>query len=374
MNRKDGNLFQKIIRKIKLYWYHISSGYFKLSKLIKTNILNHRLFSILVCIGIVVLAFVLGEHHKNKEEYIKAMTVSDIKQSISFSQTGASFKLYPQKRNDDMTVLPFKLENIENQSTNAEDYKVTLMPIMRSELPKNIKTSIVFFGSTGEGAIAIKGDLPKEPIATIVTNNSDFASEQDDKGEGEITIAGKDTKVDYNGVGFTINAKANNVKKDKLINPDMSMSDLYYSLFAKKQLRDIEENFNKSKEKERQLKNEEASRIKDIKKANKALDRDENDVSYDNNEDTSDDSVVTSGSTMAETINDTDTSNTDIKSLRNSTIDDLESIRGQIKSEQDYQEGTQIEAKKVENFTKTKVFDLLSINSKTELRKNDDVK
>lgn len=357
-----------------MYWYKISSGYFGLSKFIKTNILAHRFFSLTVCLAIMLLAFTWGVHHKNKEEYIEAMTVSDIKQSLSFSKTGASFKLYPQKRNGDMTILPFKLEDTDNQSTNAEDYKVAMMPIMRAELPKDIKTSIVFFGSTGEGAIAIKGDLPKEPVAMIVTNSSDFASNQQGDGEGKITIAGKETKVDYNGVGFTINAKANNVEKDKLVNTDMSMADLYYTSFAKKQLKDIEENFQKSKNIEKQLHNKEAAKVKDIKKANKALDRDENDVSYDNNADTGENDDVISGSTMDETINETDTSSTDIKAKRNSTIDELESIKGDIQSEQDYQEGTRVQAQQVENFTKTKVFDLLSINSKTELRHNDDVK
>lgn len=360
--------------KIKLYWFKLISGYYVVSKFIKTNILAHRLFSLLLCIGIIIFSIVIGVHHKNKEEYVKAMTVSDIKQSLSFSETGTGFKLYPQKRNDDMTIVPFKLESTENQSTDAEDYKVTLMPIMRSNLPENINTSVVFFGSTGEGAIAIKGDLPKEPIAVIVTNNSNFASEQEGQGEGTITIAGKETEVDYNGVGFTINAKANNVKHDKLINPDMSMSDLYFSIFAKKQLNDIEENYKKSKKKEQQLKNKETSVIKDIKKANKALDKDENDISYDNSVDTEDDSGLVSGSTMDTTINDTDTSNTDIQNKRNSTIDELENIRSSIKSEQDYQEGTMLQAKEVENYTKTKVFDLLTINSKTELRQNDDVK
>lgn len=367
-------MFQKIIKKLKLYWYKIVSSYLEVNKFIRTNILAHRLFSLLLCVSIIAVAFTMGIHHKNKDEYVKAMTVSDIKQSLSFSKTGANFKLYPQKRNKDMMIIPFKLEDTENQSTNAEDYKVSLMPIMRSNLQSEVKSSIVFFGSTGEGAIALKGDLPKEPVAAIVTNSSNFASEQDEKGEGVIEIAGEETKVDYNGVGFTINAKAKNVKEDKLINSDMSMSNLYYSVFAKKQIKDIEENYSKSQSKEQQLKNKEASIIKEVKKANKALDRDENDVSYDNSQDTGEDTGMVSGSSMDETINNTDTSNTDIKNKRNSIIDELENVKGNIKSEQDYQEGTIIEAKKVKNFTKTKVYDLLSINSSTELRTNDDVK
>lgn len=349
----------------------IKSGYFWLMKIIRTNVLQNFLVTVLVCTAMIIVAVAGGIHHKNKEAYIKAMTVSDINQTLNFSKTGAGFKLYPQKRNGEMTIIPFKLEDTESQSTDAEDYKVALMPIMRKALPNNIKSSIVFFGSTGEGAIAIKGNLPKEPVAMIVTNNSNFTSQNN--GDGKITIAGEDTDVDYNGVGFTINAKANNVKKDKVINTDMSMSDLYYTAFAKKQLEEIDKNYKKSVKAEKQFKNKEASKIKDIKKANKALDKDENNMSYDNSVDTDDSSAV-SGSSMDDTISSTDTSNIDIKNKRNSTIDELENVRDDIESAKDYQEGNLAQAKQIENYAKTKVYDLLSINNDTTLRKNDDVK
>lgn len=375
INKVEGGglLFRKLSIKLKIIGSNILSWYYALSKFIKTNTLAHRLFWLMFLCGLIILAGAMGQHHKNKDEYIKAMTVSDIDQSLSFSKTGTNFKLYPQKRNKDMTIVPFKLGDTENQSTHAEDYKVTLMPIMRESLQKNISTSVVFFGSSGEGAIAIKGDLPKEPVAIVLTNHSNFATEDAEAGEGKITIAGEETKVDYNGVGFTINAKAKNVKKDKLINQDMSMSDLYFSVFAKKQLDDISANFEKSKKKEKQLENKKSSLIKDVKKANKALDKDENDVSLDNSVDSAD-TDESDGSSMDETIKDTDTSNTDIENKRNELINNLEDIKGNIKSEQDYQEGLKNQSKEVTNYTKNKVFDLLSIHSDTQLRNNDDVK
>jgi len=125
---------------------NILSWYYAVSKFIKTNTLAYRLFWLTLLCGLIIVAVAMGQHHKNKDEYIKAMTVSDIDQSLSFSKTGTDFKLYPQKRNKDMTIVPFKLGDTENQSTHAEDYKVMLMPIMRESLPKNISTSVVFFG------------------------------------------------------------------------------------------------------------------------------------------------------------------------------------------------------------------------------------
>jgi hypothetical protein len=271
-----------------------------------------------------------------------------------------------------MTIVPFKLGDSENQSTDASDYKVALMPVMREKLPSNIKTSIVFFGSTGEGAIAIKGKLKKEPLAVVVTNSSNFSTTNE--GTGKLVIEGQKKEVDYNGVGFTINPKGNNVKKDKTINSDMSMSDLYYTTFAKKQLASLSKSFKKSENAEEKLKNKEAAKVKDIKKANKALKKDENDMSYDNSVDTDDDTASSSVTSMDDTIESTDTSSTDIKNKRNDSIDQLESIQDDIKSQQDTQDGLQLQSEQLKDYTKTKIFDLLSINSHTELRTNDEPK
>lgn len=365
-------MFKKLYRTIKLYGLRIVQGYSWARKFIRTNLLPNRLATLLILLALLGISFINGYHHKHKDEHIKAMTISDTKQSLDFSKTGTKFKLYPQKRNDDMTIVPFKLGDSENQSTDASDYKVALMPVMREKLPSNIKTSIVFFGSTGEGAIAIKGKLKKEPLAVVVTNSSNFSTTNE--GTGKLVIEGQKKEVDYNGVGFTINPKGNNVKKDKTINSDMSMSDLYYTTFAKKQLASLSKSFKKSENAEEKLKNKEAAKVKDIKKANKALKKDENDMSYDNSVDTDDDTASSSVTSMDDTIESTDTSSTDIKNKRNDSIDQLESIQDDIKSQQDTQDGLQLQSEQLKDYTKTKIFDLLSINSHTELRTNDEPK
>lgn len=363
-------MFKKGLRKIKILSLQIAKGYSWLYLFIRKNKLPNRLASFLILVVFGAAALLIGVHHKHKEEYIKAMTVSDTSQSLEFSKTGTKFKLYPQKRNKDMTIVPFKLGDSEKQSTDASDYKVALMPVMREKLQTKVKSSVVFFGSTGEGAIAIKGKLPKEPLAVIVTNKSNFSTSNE--GDGELDIEGQKTKVNYNGVGFTINPKANNVKKDSSVDTDMSMADLYYTTFAKKQLSDINKSYKKSQRAEKKLKNKEASKVKDIKKANKALKKDENNMSYDNSVDKDDDSD--SVSSMDETIKSTDTSNTDIQNKRNDSVNELENIQDDIKSEQDTQSGLQLQAQQVKEYTKDKIFDLLSIHSKTELRTNDDPK
>lgn len=371
IERKGDTLFKKSFRKIKIWALQIAKGYSWLYLFIRKNKLPNRLATFLIFVCLLGLAGLIGVHHKHKEEYTKAMTVSDTSQSLEFSKTGTKFKLYPQKRNKDMTIVPFKLGDSEKQSTDASDYKVALMPVMKERLQNKVKSSIVFFGSTGEGAIAIKGKLPKEPLAVIVTNKSNFSTSNE--GDGELDIEGQKTKVNYNGVGFTINPKANNVKKDSSVNTDMSMADLYYTTFAKKQLSDINKSFKKSQRAEKKLKNKETSKVKDIKKANKALKKDENNMSYDNSVDKDDDDT-SSVSSMDDTIKSTDTSNTDIQNKRNDSINELENIQDDIKSEQDTQSGLQLQAQQVKEYTKDKIFDLLSIHSKTELRTNDDPK
>lgn len=306
-----------------------------------------------------------------KEEYIKAMTISDIKEELSFSKTGAELKLYPQKRNDDMTVIPFMLKDTTAQSTNAKDYKSILIPIMRKSLPKNIKTSIVFFDDSGRGAIVVKGKLPKEPVSIILANFSNF--DTDNSGDSKLYIAGKETIVDYNGAGITLNAKANNVKTDKTITPDMSMAKLYYTSFGKRDVNNWEETAKKSVKHEGKLHKREDNLILNIKKANKALGKDENDMSYDNYNDLEYDSDSGSddydSTSMDEVID--SSADTNVASKREDTLNQLENVKGEIQEEQDKQKAMQIKAANLEQYMTQDIFNLFSIESDSEVREND---
>lgn len=357
----------KVKNKIIKLYLKFKANYYKINKKINRHILLKRLISIIICLLILLCCVVYGYHHKKKEEYIKAMTISDIKEELSFSKTGAKLKLYPQKRNKDMTVIPFMLEDTTVQSTNAQDYKAILMPIMRKNLPKNINTSIVFFDDSGKGAVVIKGDLPKEPISIILANFSNFDTENN--GDSKLYISGKETVVDYNGVGITLNAKANNVKVDKSISTDMSMAKLYYTSFGKRDVNKWEKALKKSVKYEEKLHKKENSIIFNIKKANKALGKDENDMSYDNNNDTDTDSGSFNTSSMDDVI---DSSNdTNVAAKRESTLDELESIKGDIQEQQDKQKGIQIQAQNLEKYMKQDIYDLFSMESKAEVREND---
>lgn len=364
---------KKLKSKFMELYLKSQKAYYRINKVLNSHILIKRLLSINICFIFLILCVIYGYHHMRKEEYIKAMTISDIKEELSFSKTGANLKLYPQKSNKDMTVVPFMLKDTTVQSTNAKDYKTILIPIMRKQLPNNIKTSIVFFDDSGKGAIVVKGKLPKEPVSIILANFSNF--DTDNSGDSKLYIAGKETIVDYNGAGITLNAKANNVKTDKSITPDMSMAKLYYSSFGKRDVNSWEKTAKKSVSYEKKLHKREDNLVLNIKKANKALGKDENDMSYDNYNDVDSDSDSTSSEFDTTSMDDVIDSSTDtnVSSKREDTLNDLENVKGEIQEEKDKQKAMQIKAANLEKYMTQDIFNLFSIESDSEVRENDKI-
>lgn len=366
-------MFKKGFRKFKKLYLEVLKGYQYLNRFIKTNLLANRLFFFLLSVACIILCIMIGTHHKNKDEYIKAMTVSDINQSLSFSQTGTEFKLYPQSRNKNMTVIPFKLSNTDQQSVDAKDYLVSLMPITREKLPKDISTSILFFGVNGEGAIVVNGKLPKEPISVTIRDDSNISTKKN--GSGTLLMNGVEQEVDYNGVSFTINPKAKNVKVKDSINKDMAITELYNVSFANRQFKDIKEAFDKSVKKEQTLNNKLEDLMKRVKRINKTLGKDENDFTYDNSADEGDEKRASNSVSITDLDNaaseSTDISNTDIENLRNGAVDEMEKLYSEIESENDTQEGLKAQQKQLNNFSTEKIYELTSMNSKTEIRSND---
>src|SRR5699024_9436302 len=143
----------------------------------------------------------------------------------------------------------------------------------------------------GEGVIAIKGKLPKAPVSVTIRNDSNFSS--DENGSGKVEINGETRKINYNGVTFTINAKAKNVKVDKRLNSDMPIKTLYASTYADNELRKVKKKYKARSEKQDDINNEIRDYQFRIKKINKSLDKDENDMKYDNSVDEDEDSSVT---------------------------------------------------------------------------------
>lgn len=294
-----------------------------------------------ISIFLIVGSITLGYIHKHNYETKQALTVSNLDQELKFAQTGSEVKLQPQKRYKDMTVIPFTIDGGDKQSLNAKDYLVGLMN-RDGTINHSASASLVSFSSDGEMAIVLKGDLPKEPLQIILRNYKDF--EQSESGEKYITIWGQDQKVTYNGVGFTVNPKGNNVKKDSRISQDMKMKDLYLVSRGDKQYKKLDKDKANAEKRAATFKDKKKETERKIVQLNEALDRDKDDFKKD---ESSDDSESTNYSTDSndisdedyENLEDTDLSTTDMNDKRSSLINELETIKDDIDEEHKNLEG-----------------------------------
>ncbi|WP_251522102.1 hypothetical protein [Staphylococcus sp. Marseille-Q6910] len=341
-----------------------------LFKQIGDNLRTYRIISktVMWILGFIILFVSIGGGyiHKYKHDVKQAMTLSDVKQELAFSQTGLEMSLNKQKRYKDMTVIPIKFENGEDQSVNAKDY-ITGIVSKKGQVPnKNISASFVSFGSSGEMALVLRGQLPKEPMQILLQNNKSFTTKND--GDGTVVMWGKEKKTKTNAVGFTINPKGNNVEKDSRINKDMTMSDLYATAFSDKQNQQLDKEEKNTENKLEKLKSKKSEYKRQIRQLNKALDKKTTNYKLDN--DTSEDDETTSyrntlDSKDYQDIKDTDLSNSNMKSVRNSIIQDKESLESDIDDEKQNLKGIDSQRKKLKEHT-DKINDLTTISNKLE--------
>ncbi|MCD8845150.1 hypothetical protein [Staphylococcus gallinarum] len=290
------------------------------------------------------------------------MTVSNLDQELKFSQTGSEVKLHPQKRYKDMTVIPFKIDSGDKQSLNAKDYLVGLMN-KDGKINHTASASLVSFSSDGEMAIVLKGDYPKEPLQIILQNNNDF--EQSESGEKYITIWGQDQKVKYNGVGFTVNPKGNNVKNDSRISQDMRMKDLYLVSKGDREYKKLDKEESNTKKRLKTYKKKQKENERQIMQLNEALHKDKDDF---NKDESSDDSSSTNyESTLSDSdydnLEDSDLSTNDMKDIRSSHINELQNTKDSIKEEKRNLEGINNTRKQLDNLV-SKMNDLTTLSNK----------
>lgn len=307
----------------------------------KTVILSLSLF---LLIGSITYGYI----HKHNFETKQAMTVSNLDQELKFSQTGSEVKLHPQKRYKDMTVIPFKIDSGDKQSLNAKDYLVGLMN-KDGEINHTASASLVSFSSDGEMAIVLKGNYPKEPLQIILQNNNDF--QQSESGDKYITIWGQDQKIKYNGVGFTVNPKGNNVKNDSRISQDMKMKDLYLLSKGDREYKKLDKEKENAIKHIKTYKKKQKETERQIIQLNEALHKDKNDF---NKDETSEDSSSTNYESSLsdddyENLDDSDLSNTDMQDIRSSHINDLENTKDNIKEEEKNLEGIKNSRTKLDN-------------------------
>lgn len=325
-NNKDEKkgLFSKILNFFK-----------SISRTIKTNPAISK--TIVWSLSLIILFVSIGGglSHKHRVETKRALTLSDIDQEIEFSKTGTEVQLAKQKRYKDVTIIPIKFDSNAKQSLNAKDYFIGIEPQKGEELPSNISASLASFSSNGNMALVLKGDLPKQPIQILLRNDNNYSESSD--GSGTYMNWGKEQKTKLNVVSFTVNPKGNNVSKDKRINSDMRMQDLYAVSFSDEQLKILTKEKKKTDSNLKKLKRQKNETERQIKQLNKALDRKENDfeLSKTDNDDENDTGYESKlDDDDYNSLENSDLSSSDMESLRNSKINNYESINDDIKDEE----------------------------------------
>ncbi|WP_341775932.1 hypothetical protein [Staphylococcus hyicus] len=356
--RKNSGFFSKIKHFLKT-----------VRRIFRTNIVISKTFFWSLAILLLVFSIVGGLIRKDKVQTERALTLSDINQEISFTQTDVKVTLEKQKRYKDMTIIPLSFESSDSQSLDAKDYHIALLPQDGKELPNNIRISLASFNTTGKMAIVIKGQLKKEPIQVILKNKSNYLKDESSK-EGYLTIWGRDTEVDYNGIAFTINPKGNNVNEDKRISEDMLMKDLYLASFGDNEISKLDdEKTNKEKEKNVLTKKLEEYERR-VQQLNKALKKDKNDFMLTNTTTSNDESI----SNVVENydynnVGESKLSSSDLESLRNENIRKVEQIKSNISDKS--QEIIGIEKQKSTlNDTIERMNDLTTLSSDYQILEN----
>lgn len=359
VRKKKNNNGSGKISKVKELWEKFRYQF-------RTNILFIRIFISLLTILLFVFAIGYGFHHKNAVQKERALTLSDTNQEIEFSKTGNEIKLEKQKRNKDMTVIPFKFHSSDEQSLDAKKYKVFLNNTANSSIPKDVSASLVFFGSDGKGAIVLKGNLKKEPMTLIIEDKENLKS--DSSGSGKIVMDGKEVEVKFNAVAFNINPKGENVKKDKKISQDMKMEDLYYTAFGDNQTKKINHSIKQSSKHKNELEENKKEYQRRISQINKAVGKKQDDYSLDETVDDTDDN---SSSTIDDSELDYDKkemSTEDLKSVRNNLVNKIEDIDYDIQNEKESLKGLRKEKEQLKDFS-SKMYDLTSISNNYQVIK-----
>lgn len=342
-NQKDEKkgLFSKIINFFK-----------SISRTIKTNPAISKTIIWTLSLLILFVSIGGGLIHKHRVETKRAFTLSDIDQEISFSKTGTEVRLAKQKRYKDMTIIPIKFDSGDKQSLNAKDYFVGIEARKGKPISSNITASLASFSTNGNMVLVLKGDLPKQPIQVLLRNDNNYSETND--GTGTYMNWGKEQKTKENVVAFTVNPKGNNLIKDKRINTDMRMQDLYASSFGDDQLKVLDKEKSKTDDKIKKLKNQKGEVKRQIKQLNKALDRKESDFEL-SRSDNNDDNDTGYDSKLDDedynSLESSDLSSSDMESLRNSKINTFDSIKDDIKDEERNLDAIHNKVKEVKNNT-----------------------
>lgn len=309
---------------------------------LRSNLIFIRSFIIIGCLLGMVLMIGGGWHHSSVKQNERATRLSDLDQDLRFSKSGTEFKLLPQSKNGDMAILPFQIQGVDSSVYDAKNYKLFVRQAGKNELPTRISGSLVMFGGNGYGAVILRGDLKKQPIQIIVRNDKDFTSSESDGGDGIIQLDGKEVEIPYNAVAFTANPKGENLKVKKEISKDMSFQDLYRVANGDAQQHSLDLDRKQAEKDLSNLEGRKSEMIRRITQLNKALGRDKDDLKYNTKADEDSNAVATDvfregkyddneyENTIGSNPENSDLSNSDMDSVRNEFISQVQSINEDI--------------------------------------------
>lgn len=257
----------------------------------RTNLRSLALVFAFSCIAVFTAS---GFTHAHHVQQVRAMTVSAVNKTLTFSKTGNTARLEPQFRHGDLTVIPIKFDSNSSFATSASKYKVFFKESISKYKIPTIKTSFVVFGSTGYAAIMVYGDLPKAPLQILIRDDMpistvDFNDNSGDvdnsNGTGKVDFDGRRQKVNFDATAFRINPKGNNVKTDKSISRTMSMSQLYSVIAGKERIAKAKKHLTRLNYAQSQNLKAEHQYYSQLEQINKALGRPADDTQDDSDSD-----------------------------------------------------------------------------------------
>lgn len=208
----------------------------------------------LMLIGVGVVRSIRFQNH---QAYVQLMTVTPSNIGRAFSISRTSIMIQDQFKSGDTFAIPIVIENYASLSPNAQNYELVLQGT-KTPLSEDIQAKLYLFGTSGRGAIVIKGSYTGEPMNVYIQSNGTVDLDikptpvdyrdlqglslqvieegtflQGDKAYGTMVVGGVEVPVSEDVVSFTVNPSAENVIQSEMqFDYDSTPSELYDAIFA----------------------------------------------------------------------------------------------------------------------------------------------
>lgn len=199
--------------------------YNKFRRFVQDNTIVFRTVSLGLASVVLIAGVGTGIVSNMEYTHIQAITLTPAGQTATLPLSNVTVELGHLYRHGNYTVVPFSFGDTDDVSLQAKDYRVVIEPADKEVLDPKTQGTIMFFGTTGEAALILKGKMPVGPVTMIIMAKKVIASNA--SSTGTATIAGKQVKTKRDVVSFTINARGKNVREAKDLTYNASPAYLY---------------------------------------------------------------------------------------------------------------------------------------------------